>query len=131
LHAAIPQRPDTTPYTSYSGANLDTRDTCDWTLGLLGGESLDFDSMNGGSPIVPVLLPSGAIHFAKVNPSDTGQEIINVLLATEGIKAEILGELEHSVGEGVDWGWSLQHVRKYERGKVWQDEELGKLDDGS
>lgn len=86
--------------------------------------------MDGGSPIVPVLLPSGAIHFAKVNPSDTSQEVIHVLLATEGVKGDILGELENSVGEGVDWGWSLQRVRKYERGRVWEDEELDKLDDG-
>lgn len=87
--------------------------------------------MDGGSPIVPVLLPSGAIHFAKVNPSDTSQEIIQVLLATEGVKVDIIGELELFVGEGVDWEWSLQYVRKHERGRVWQDEELGALDDGS
>lgn len=86
--------------------------------------------MEGGSPIVPVLLPSGAIHFAKVDPLDTSQEIIQTLLGTEGVKSDIIGDLDSSVGEAVDWEWALQHVRKYERGRVWQDEELNQLDDG-
>ena len=87
--------------------------------------------MDGGAPIVPVLLPSGAIHFARLGPSDTSQEIIQTLLATEGVKTDILGDLDSVVGEGVDWEWSLQHVRKEPRGRVWQDEELEQLDDGS
>ncbi|KAG9076931.1 hypothetical protein FS749_011224, partial [Ceratobasidium sp. UAMH 11750] len=86
--------------------------------------------MEGSSPIVPVLLPSGAIHFAKANVSDTGQDVIQVLLATEGVKSDILGDLEQSSGDAVDWEWALQHVRKNERGRVWQDEELNQLDDG-
>jgi diaphanous 1 len=87
--------------------------------------------MESTSPIVPVLLPSGAIHFAKVNPSDTGQDVIQVLLATEGVKSDILGDLEQTSSEAVDWEWALQHVRKHERGRAWQDEELDRLDDGS
>ncbi|CEL63667.1 hypothetical protein RSOLAG1IB_05428 [Rhizoctonia solani AG-1 IB] len=87
--------------------------------------------MDGGTPIVPVLLPAGAIHFARVGPSDTSQDIIQTLLATEGVKADILGDLENVVGEGADWEWSLQYVRKESRGRVWQDDELDALDDGS
>ncbi|KAG8689328.1 hypothetical protein FRC11_003128 [Ceratobasidium sp. 423] len=86
--------------------------------------------MDGGVPIVPVLLPSGAIHFARVGLTDTSQEVIQILLATEGVKADILGDLENVVGEGADWEWSLQHVRKESRGRVWQDDELEQLDDG-
>ncbi|ELU45562.1 RhoA GTPase effector DIA/Diaphanous [Rhizoctonia solani AG-1 IA] len=80
--------------------------------------------MDGGAPIVPVLLPAGAIHFARVGPSDTSQDIIQTLLATQGVKAEILGDLESIVGDGADWEWSLQYVRKEPRGRVWQDDEL-------
>ena len=87
--------------------------------------------MEGGSPIVPVLLPSGAIHFAKVSPLDTTQEIIQTLLATEGVESDIIGDIGSSIGGVIDWEWALQHVRKHERGRVWQDIELNKLDDGS
>ncbi|KAG8756405.1 hypothetical protein FRC12_010590, partial [Ceratobasidium sp. 428] len=86
--------------------------------------------MEGTSPIIPVLLPSGAIHFAKANPSDTTQDIIQVLLATEGVKSDVLGDLMQTHDVAVDWEWALQHVRKHERGRVWQDEELDQLDDG-
>ncbi|KAF8743337.1 Diaphanous GTPase-binding Domain, partial [Rhizoctonia solani] len=86
--------------------------------------------MDGGAPIVPVLLPAGAIHFARVGPSDTSQDIVQTLLATQGVKAEILGDLESIVGDGADWEWSLQYVRKEPRGRVWQDDELDALDDG-
>ncbi|QRW01940.1 hypothetical protein RhiLY_00937 [Ceratobasidium sp. AG-Ba] len=86
--------------------------------------------METAAPIVPVLLPSGAIHFAKVQPSDTGQDVIEVLLATEGIKSDILGDLEEPSTEAIDWGWALQTVRKNERGRLWQEKELDQLDDG-
>lgn len=74
--------------------------------------------------IVPTVLVSGSLHFAEVDNNGRAQNVVDVLLATEGVKEEILGGvLEES-------GWALQRIRTEESGRSWEEDELEALDDG-
>jgi diaphanous 1 len=73
--------------------------------------------------IVPTILPTGSLHFAEVPNTGRAQDVVDVLLAAEGLKEEVLGDLE-------DCGWSLQRLRAERSGRPWEEEELLALGDG-
>lgn len=79
--------------------------------------------MPPNSLIVPTILPTGSLHFAEVDPNATAQDVINTLIALEGVKPEILGDLE-------DQGWALQKIRAEQSGRPWEEAELEALGDG-
>lgn len=73
--------------------------------------------------IVPTILPTGSLHFAEVPNNGKAQDVVDVLLAVEGLKKEVLGDLE-------DCGWSLQRLRAERSGRPWEENELLALGDG-
>ena len=73
--------------------------------------------------IVPVLLVTGSLHFAEIQRDGKAQDVVDVLLRVEGIKEEILGDLEES-------RWALQRIRVEQVGRPWEEDELVSLDDG-
>ena len=79
--------------------------------------------MSDNPLIVPVLLVTGSLHFAEIQTDGKAQDVVDVLLREEGIKAEILGDLEES-------GWVLQRIRIEPAGRPWEEDELMYLGDG-
>ena len=79
--------------------------------------------MSDNPLIVPVLLVTGSLHFAEIQIDGKAQDVVDVLLREEGIKAEILGDLEES-------GWVLQQIRIEPAGRSWEEDELMYLGDG-
>jgi diaphanous 1 len=79
--------------------------------------------MSDNPLIVPVLLVTGTLHFAEIQTDGKAQDVVDVLLREEGIKAETLGDLEESE-------WALQRVRVEEAGRPWEEDELMSLGDG-
>lgn len=75
------------------------------------------------SLIVPALLVTGSLHFAEIQSDGKAQDVVDVLLQAEGIKKEILGDLEES-------GWALQRIRVEQTGRAWEEDELITLGDG-
>lgn len=73
--------------------------------------------------IVPVVLPTGSLHFAEVTAHGKAGDVVEILLAMEGLRKEVLGDLE-------DHGWSLQEVRAEPSGRRWEKDELLALGDG-
>lgn len=73
--------------------------------------------------IVPTITPSGSLHFAEVSEDALAQDVIHVLIQMEGLKENILGDLE-------DNEWALQRIRLEENGRPWEEEELMALGDG-
>ena len=73
---------------------------------------------------MPVLTPSGSIHFASVAQAATANDVIESLITKEEIKHELLGDLK-------DAGWRLQKVTNERPGRVWEDTELEALQDGA
>jgi hypothetical protein len=73
--------------------------------------------------IVPVVVPTGSLHFATVQPDASAQDVINALLAQPEVTTEVLGGLD-------DAGWALQKIRIERSGKQWEEEDLEKLGDG-
>lgn len=80
--------------------------------------------MSGGALIVPVLTPSGTIHFASVTQAATANDVISALLEIGEVQDEILGGLGDS-------GWDLQKVTKERMGRAWEDSELDSLGHGA
>ena len=74
--------------------------------------------------IVPTITPSGSLHFAEVREDAQAQDVIDVLLGIDGLKEELLGDLE-------DNGWALQKIRMEQNGRAWEEEELTGLGDGA
>lgn len=74
--------------------------------------------------IVPMLLPSGSLHFATVGPSATVQDVTDTLLQDPDISREVLDDLE-------DYGWALQKIRRESNGRQWAEEELEELGNGA
>lgn len=79
--------------------------------------------MHSNSLIVPTILPTGSLHFAEVDENAAAQDVIDTLVAQDGVKAEILGDLE-------DQGWALQQIRAEQPGRPWEEAELEALGDG-
>ena len=73
--------------------------------------------------VVPTILPTGSLHFAELATNGKAQDVIEFLLAAEGLKQEILGDLE-------DCGWALQRARSERSGRPWEEDELMALGDG-
>ena len=78
---------------------------------------------DNNSLIVPVLLVTGSLHFAEIRKGGKVRDVIEVLLRVEGIKEEILEDLEES-------GWALQRIRVEQTGRPWEANELMILGDG-
>jgi diaphanous 1 len=55
--------------------------------------------------IVPTLSPSGALHFAAVQPNATAQDVIDALSGLDEVRDEVLGDLP-------DNGWAVQRIRR-------------------
>jgi diaphanous 1 len=72
--------------------------------------------------LVPIVLPSGALHVVSVAQSATCQDTINELLARKDVKYDVLGDIEEQ-------GWALQIVVKEQPGRPWEIEELEALGD--
>ncbi|EJD48467.1 hypothetical protein AURDEDRAFT_162426 [Auricularia subglabra TFB-10046 SS5] len=82
---------------------------------------------NGAMPddslIVSVQVPSGTLHFAPVKSDATAHDVIAVLRANRELKAEVLDDLDDDL-------WALQRMRREERGRAWEKDELDSLGDG-
>jgi hypothetical protein len=79
--------------------------------------------MPESSLIVPVVVPTGSLHFATINPDGTVKDVIDALLAQPGVAAEVLGGLDGA-------GWALQKIRIEKSGRQWEEEDLERLGDG-
>lgn len=79
--------------------------------------------MPESSLIVPVVVPTGSLHFATIHPDGTVQHVIDALLAQPEIASEILDGLDEA-------GWALQKIRIEKSGRQWEEEDLEKLSDG-
>ena len=73
--------------------------------------------------IVPVVVPTGSLHFATVQLDATVQDVIDALLAQPEVATEVLGGLDNA-------GWALQKIRIERNGRQWEEEDLEKLGDG-
>jgi len=80
--------------------------------------------MPSSSLIVPVVVPTGSLHFATIQPDGTVQDVIGALLAQPEVISEILGDLDDS-------GWALQEIRVEKNGRQWEEKDLEKLGDGT
>ena len=74
-------------------------------------------AMPDDSLIVPVQVPSGTLHFAPVKADATAQDVIEVLRANLELKKEVLDDLQEDL-------WALQRIRREERGRAWEKDEL-------
>lgn len=79
--------------------------------------------MSESSLIVPVVVPTGSLHFATIHPDGTVQHVIDVLLAQQEAASDVLGDLD-------DTGWALQQIRIQKSGRQWEERDLEKLGDG-
>lgn len=74
--------------------------------------------------IVPVIVPSGSLHFATISSSGTIQNVQDYFITNEEVKSEIFGDLE-------PYGWAMQRIRTEHTGRQWEEEELEALGDGA
>jgi len=79
--------------------------------------------MSGHTLIIPTLVVTRSLHFAEISNDGKAEDVINILLQIEGLKAEVLGDLEDS-------GWALQRIRIEQNGRPWEEAELMALGDG-
>lgn len=79
--------------------------------------------MPESSLIVPVVVPTGSLHFATVSPDGTVQDVINALLLQPEVTSEVLGDLDGA-------GWALLKIRTEKSGRQWEEEDLEKLSSG-
>ena len=73
--------------------------------------------------IVPVVVPTGSLHFATVSSTATVQDVQDYLVADDAVKLEVLGDLE-------PYGWAMQRIRSEHNGRQWEEEELEALGNG-
>lgn len=73
--------------------------------------------------IVPVVLPSGSLHFATISRDGTVQDVVESLVVNDELISEILGDLQ-------PYGWALQRIRREHNGRQWEEEELEALGNG-
>lgn len=79
--------------------------------------------MADDSLIVPVVVPSGTLHFATLSSGATVQDLLDDLTTNEEITLQLLGDLQ-------PYGWAIQHIRKEHSGRQWEEEELEALGNG-
>ena len=77
----------------------------------------------GDHLIVPVVLPSGTLHFATILPNGTVQDVVETLISDSQVTDEVLGDLQ-------PYGWALQGIRRERNGRQWEEEELDALGNG-
>ncbi|KAJ7490265.1 armadillo-type protein [Mycena galericulata] len=65
-----------------------------------------------------------SFRLAEVDQNASAQDVIDALIALDGVKSEILGDLE-------DQGWALQKIRAEQSGRPWEEAELEALGDGT
>jgi hypothetical protein len=81
-------------------------------------------TMSDTSLIVPIVIPTGSLHFAAIKPNGVIQDVINVLTQLEEVVSEVLGGLKAD-------GWAVQKIRKENNGRQWEEEDLEALGDGT
>ncbi|TFY78768.1 hypothetical protein EWM64_g5245 [Hericium alpestre] len=74
--------------------------------------------------IVPIILPTGSLHFASIRPDGTVQDAIDSLTSVDEVIEDVVGDLDPS-------GWCLQTIRQEESGRQWEDEDLEALGNAS
>ena len=79
--------------------------------------------MPESSLIVPVVVPTGSLHFATIRQDGKVQHVIDALLARPEVTSEVLGGLDHT-------GWALQKIRIEKSGRQWEERDLESLGDG-
>ena len=79
--------------------------------------------MPESSLIVPVVVPTGSLHFATVQLDGIVQDVIDALLAQPEVTSEVLAGLDGA-------GWALQKIRIEKSGRQWEKEDLENLGDG-
>lgn len=79
--------------------------------------------MPESSLVVPVVVPTGSLHFATTRPDGVVQDVIDALLAQPEVTSEVLGDLNGA-------GWALQRIRIEKSRRQWEEEELESLGDG-
>jgi len=81
--------------------------------------------MDASEPLlVPTILVTGSLHFVEVPPDARAQEVIQRVLRIEGVKQEVLGDLNED-------DWALQKIRVEHAGRAWEEDELLALGDGA
>ena len=75
--------------------------------------------------VVPVLSPSGQVHFVSLLKDATVRDAIDALKSLDDVAEDVLEDLKD---EG--YGWALQKVQREETGRNWEEDELEALDDG-
>ena len=73
--------------------------------------------------VIPVLSPSGTLHFTSVDSNASIEQVIDALLRTTEVSRQVLRGLD-------DNGWALQRIRRGPIGRIWQQEELDTIRDG-
>lgn len=76
--------------------------------------------------VVPILSPSGQVHFVSLSKNATVSDAIEALKTADGIVDEVLGDLDDG-----GYGWALQRVQREETNRNWEEEELEALDEGT
>lgn len=79
--------------------------------------------MPDNSLIVPTILTTGSLHFARIRSDGTVQDVLDSLVTLDEVKSDILAGLE-------DTGWALQRIRREESGRSWEVGELDAIGDG-
>ena len=79
--------------------------------------------MPESSLFVPIVVPTGSLHFATIKSDGVVQDVIDALLVQPEVTSEVLGDLD-------DTGWTLQKIRIEENGRPWEEEDLENLGDG-
>lgn len=79
--------------------------------------------MSDHTLIIPTLVVTRSLHFAEISNDGKAEDVVKTLLQIEGLKTEVLGDLEDS-------GWALQRIRIEQNGRPWEEAELMALGDG-
>lgn len=79
--------------------------------------------MSNNSLVIPIIIPTGSLHFAAIKPDGVVQDVINALLSLDEVVSEVVGDL-------VADSWALQQIRREHNGRQWEEDELEALGDG-
>ena len=75
--------------------------------------------------VVPVLSPSGQVHFVSLSKNANASDAIEALKSLDDVVEDVLGNLEDG-----EYGWALQRVQREDAGRNWEEEELEALTEG-
>jgi len=76
--------------------------------------------------IVPIVLTpesTDSLKFVDVPSNARAQDVIEALLGMDGVKQQILGDLDERK-------WALQRLREEHSGRPWEESELEALNNG-